>query len=292
MKNLFSIVTIILLSIFISCSNNEKSVIESSNLNAMDSIKLIIEDSILKEKVSISNLVKEKPNLNNKTTIYSVNILEALELKNNLIGVDYLPNELKPWDSIIDEDNGYFELFSEYEQVAEDVFFKGLYLVNKKHIISQAKVFQNLDGSAALGITISENNGQGFDQITSFYEITKSMDSIQRVMNKNLLPKLIARDLTSDTVDYIIEKYLPKFKEANKTIETINDVISDFFSITYLFHREGNKLIATLEFDSYSREYWLESQVDINDQDWSTIFSNLIDIELEYDPLNKKFIRK
>ena len=58
MKNLFSIVTIIFLSIFISCSNNEKSVIESSNLNALDSIKAIIEDSILFEKRRIEDSIK------------------------------------------------------------------------------------------------------------------------------------------------------------------------------------------------------------------------------------------
>ena len=118
------------------------------------------------------------------------------------------------------------------------------------------------------------------------------MDSIQNVINENMIPNLIARDLTSDTVDYIIKKYLPKFKEANKTVETINDVIGDFFNVTYLFPQKGNKLTATLEFAPYSREYWLESQVEIDNEDWSTIFLNLNDIELEYDPLNKKFIRK
>jgi len=58
MKKLFSIVTIILLSIFISCSNNEKSVIESSNLNALDSIKAIKEDSILNEKRRLEDSIK------------------------------------------------------------------------------------------------------------------------------------------------------------------------------------------------------------------------------------------
>ena len=58
MKNLFYIVTIILLFIFISCSNNEKSVIESSNLNSMVSIKAIIEDSILNEKRRIEDSIK------------------------------------------------------------------------------------------------------------------------------------------------------------------------------------------------------------------------------------------
>ncbi|MBG16521.1 MAG: hypothetical protein CL853_09240, partial [Crocinitomicaceae bacterium] len=58
MKNLFSIVTIIFLSIFFSCSNNEKSVIESSNLNALDSIKAIKEDSILFEKRRIEDSIK------------------------------------------------------------------------------------------------------------------------------------------------------------------------------------------------------------------------------------------
>ena len=292
MKRIFILIQI---SILFSCQNNEqlneKSVIESFNLIPVDSTNANFEDSILKENDSTNNL-EEDPNLNNKTSIYPVNILEALELKHNLIGVDYLPDELKPWDSIIDVDNGYFELFSEYEQVAEDAFFKGLYLVNKKHIISQVKVFQNLDGSATLGITIAEYDGQDFDHKTSFYNISKSMDSIQNVINENMIPKLIARDLISDTVDYIIEKYLPKFKEANKTVETINDVIGDFFNVTYLFPQKGSKLTATLEFAPYSREYWLESQVEIDNEDWSTIFLNLNDIELEYDPLNKKFIRK
>ena len=58
MKNLFSIVTIIFLSLFVSCSNNEKSVIESSNLNALDSIKAIKEDSILFEKRRIEDSIK------------------------------------------------------------------------------------------------------------------------------------------------------------------------------------------------------------------------------------------
>ena len=58
MKKLFSIVTIIFLSIFISCSNNEKSVIESSNLNALDSIKAIKEDSILNEKRRLEDSIK------------------------------------------------------------------------------------------------------------------------------------------------------------------------------------------------------------------------------------------
>ena len=130
MKRIFILIQI---SILFSCQNNEqlneKSVIESFNLIPVDSTNANPEDSILKENDSTNNL-EEDPNLNNKTSIYPVNILEALELKHNLIGVDYLPDELKPWDSIIDVDNGYFELFSEYEQVAEDAFFKGLYSVN------------------------------------------------------------------------------------------------------------------------------------------------------------------
>ena len=71
MKNLFSIVIIIFLSLFVSCSNNEKSVIESSNLNSMDSIKAIIEDSILNEKpIKITKIHPTQPkNIKTSATI-------------------------------------------------------------------------------------------------------------------------------------------------------------------------------------------------------------------------------
>lgn len=283
MKKLFILLQILML---VSCLNNKQPSENFINKNS------IINNEFETEKDSSFNLEETTPNLNDQLPIYSVNIIEALKLKSKLKGFDEPANELKSWDSLIDVNNGYYELFREDSVIAEDAFFKGLYLVNKKSIISQAKVFQNLDGSATLGITIAEDNGQDYDHKTSFYKISKSMDSIQNVMNENMLPNLIARDLTSDTVDYIIEKYLPKFKEANTTVETINDVISDFFEVTFLFPQKGNKLIATLEFESYSREYWLESQVEIDNEDWSTIFSNLNDIELEYDALNQKFTQK
>tara|TARA_Y100001954_G_C15777681_1_gene587975 strand:+ start:69 stop:1844 length:1776 start_codon:yes stop_codon:yes gene_type:complete len=58
MKNLLSIVTIILLSIFISCSNNEKTDAISKNILIHDSIIKAAEDSILFEKRRIEDSIK------------------------------------------------------------------------------------------------------------------------------------------------------------------------------------------------------------------------------------------
>lgn len=58
MKNLFSIVTIIFLSIFISCSNNEKSDPISKNILVQDSIIKVVEDSILNQKRRLEDSIK------------------------------------------------------------------------------------------------------------------------------------------------------------------------------------------------------------------------------------------
>ncbi len=280
MKRIFILIQI---SILFSCQNNEqlneKSVIESINLKAIDSTNANFEDSILKEKDSTSNLEEEEPNLNNKTPIYPVNVLEALEMKDNAFGVDYLPGELKPWDSIVDVKYGYYELFKKPEENFE------------KYIVKQAKVFKNTDSSTTLFLNCCECDMQTCFHKISFYEISK--DSIHPILKEKMLPKLKIKDFIKDTnsVINIIEKYYAQFHEI-LYYNSVDEIIGDLFQKTYFLSEKGESLIATPEYNDYPRMELGTYGVQLKDEEWSTIFSNLNDIELEYDPLNKKFIRK
>ena len=116
---------------------------------------------------------------------FSQNILEALALKNDLIG-EYVEGEARSTDTIIDLRNAYYEEFSSYGE-------------GDTTIIRQAAIFHNHDGSRTLGISISSWDFQCYIYETNFYEIPKLKDSINTIANDDILPNLSIREFIIDS---------------------------------------------------------------------------------------------
>lgn len=221
-------------------------------------------------------LILSLPFILMSTLGFSQNILEALELKRNLIG-EYVEGELMSTDTIIDLKNGYYEAFS--SDGGED-----------KTITRQAAIFRNYDGSRTLGISITEYDFVCFHSQTSFYEISKSKDSITTVVSTKILPELTIGEFLKDTtVLSILYKYLPEIQEnyldANATI---GQILSEVYHIKYLLPQRGTSLIATLGVCDYIPT----NVVGISPDDWSIIENKFGAIELEYDKRQKKFNKR
>ena len=200
---------------------------------------------------------------------FSQNILEALQLKNDLIG-EYVEGELMSNDTIIDLRNGYYEEFLSFKE-------------GDKTIVRQAAIFHNHDGSRTLGISITEYDFVCFYNETNFYEISKSKDSIHTILNDDILPDLNIREFVIDTIVSVLNKYLPELQgnylDSN---DTIDKLLSEVYQITYILPQRGTSLIATLGVCDYI-------PVSISPDDWSIIENDFVSIELEYDKTRKKF---
>ena len=204
----------------------------------------------------------------------SQNILEALQLKNDLIG-EYVPGELIATDTIIDLRNGYYEEFSSSGR-------------DDKTIVRQAAIFHNHDGSRTLGISITEYDFVCFFGKTDFYEISKPEDSLHTILNDEILPDLSIREFVTDTIVFVLNKYLPELQgnylDANATIDKL---LSEVYHITYILPQRGTGLIATLGVCDYIPT----NEVSIPPDDWSIVENDFVSIELEYDKTQKKFKR-
>lgn len=205
----------------------------------------------------------------------SQNILEALQLKSDLIG-EYVEGELMSTDTIIDLKNGYYEEF-----LADGG--------DNKTITRQAAIFRNHDGSTTLGITITEYDFVCLYSKTSFYRISKSRDSINTVEPADILPELTIREFLVDTtILSVLHQYLPEIQEsyldANATIEK---VLSEVYHIVYLLPQRGTSLLATLRVCDYIPT----NAVNINQEQWTIIENNFGAIELEFDKVRKAFKR-
>lgn len=203
------------------------------------------------------------------------NILEALQLKNDLLG-EYGEGEHMSTDTLIDLSNGYYE---------ESSASGGDY----KTITRQAAIFRNDDGTKTLGITIVEYDFVCFHSKTDFYEIAKTKDSITTISTAAILPELTIREFLTDTlVLTILHKYLPqirkKYLEANATID---EVLSEIYHIIYLLPQRGTNMKATLKVCDYIPT----NVVSITADDWLIIENNFGVMELEYDNKRKKFKR-
>jgi hypothetical protein len=207
---------------------------------------------------------------------FSQSILEALQLKEDSIG-EYIEGEAVSTDTIIDIRNGYYEEFASYED-------------GNKTVTRQASIFHNHDGSKILGISITEWDFQCFNYETNFYKISKSKDSIGTISNKDILPLLNIKELVADSnVFYIFNKYLPEIQENYlDSNATIDEVLSEVYSIIYILPRRGTDLIATLRVCDYIPT----NEVNISRDDWSIIEKSILFIELEYDKIQKKFKKK
>lgn len=201
---------------------------------------------------------------------FSQNILEALQLKNDLIG-EYVEGELMSTDTIIDLRNGYYE-------------------EGNKTIIRQAAIFHNHDSSRTLGVSITEYDFVCFYNETNFYEISKSKDSINTILNDDILPELNIREFVADTnIFFVLNKYLPEIKENYLgSNATIDKVLSEVYHITYRMPQRGTSLIATLRVCDYIPT----NVVSITPDDWSIIENDFGSIELEYDKTRKKFKKR
>lgn len=201
---------------------------------------------------------------------FSQNILEALQLKNDLIG-EYVEGELRSTDTIIDLRNGYYEEGNET-------------------MIRQAAIFHNHDGSRTLGISITQYDFVCFYNETSFYEISKSKDSINPILSGDILPDLKIREFViAANVFPVLNKYLPEIQENYlDSTATIDKLLSEIYHIAYIMPRKGTNLIATLKVCDYIPT----NEVSITPDDWSIIENDFVSIELEYDKTRKKFKKR
>lgn len=206
----------------------------------------------------------------------SQNILEALALKNDLIG-EYVEGEARSTDTIIDLRNGYYEEFSSLG-------------ANDKTIIRQAALFRNHDGSTTLGISTASWDFQCYVFVTSFYEIPKRRDSIYTIANDEILPDLDIRALLSDsTVLAVLNQHVPAIQEQYLgSNATIDELLSEVYDIVYLLPQKGTTLIATLKVCDYIPT----NEVNIDPKDWAIIEAASASIELEYDKTRKVFKRR
>jgi len=206
---------------------------------------------------------------------YSQNILEALALKNDLIG-EYVEGEARSTDTIIDLKNGYYEEFSSLGE-------------NNKTTIRQAAIFKNHDGSTTLGVSIASWDFQCYVFETNFYEIPKRKDSIYTIANDEILPGLAIKAFISDSsVLTVLNQYLPAIQEKYLgSNATIDEVLSELYDIIYVQPQRGTTLIATLKVCDYIPT----NEVSIHPNDWAIIENVLISIELEYDKVRKIFRR-
>lgn len=204
---------------------------------------------------------------------FSQNILEALALKNDLIG-EYVEGESRSTDTIIDLRNGYYEEYSAYG-------------AGDKTIIRQAAIFHNHDGSRTLGISITSYDFVCYHYETNFYEISKMKDSINMLMHDDLLPDLSIREFIVDSnIFSVLNKYLPEIQKSYLgSNATIDEVLSEVYDIVYLLPQRGTSLITTLRVCDYIPT----NIVSINPDDWSIIENDFVSIELEYDKTRKKF---
>ncbi len=206
----------------------------------------------------------------------SQNILEALALKNDLIG-EYVEGEARSTDTIIDLRNGYYEEFSSLG-------------ANDKTIIRQAALFRNHDGSTTLGISTASWDFQCYVFETNFYEIPKRRDSIYTIANDEILPDLDIRALLSDsTVLAVLNQHVPAIQEQYLgSNATIDELLSEVYDIVYLLPQKGTTLIATLKVCDYIPT----NEVNIDPKDWAIIEAASASIELEYDKTRKVFKRR
>lgn len=209
------------------------------------------------------------------TVGFSQNILEALQLKNDLIG-GYAEGELMATDTIIDLRNGYYEEFRSHGD-------------GNKTIVRQAAIFHNHDGSRTLGISITEYDFVCFFDKTNFYEIPKSKDSIHTVLNDEILPDLTIREFVTDTIVSVLNKYLPELQgNYLGSNDTIDKLLSEVYHIAYILPQRGTSLIATLGVCDYIPR----NEVSITSDDWSIIENGFVSIELKYDKTRKKFKKR
>lgn len=210
------------------------------------------------------------------TRVVSQNILEALALKNDLIGV-YVAGEASSTDTIIDLRNGYYEEFSSLG-------------TDHKTIIRQATLFRNHDGSTTLGISTASWDFQCYVFETNFYEIPKGKDSIYTIENDEILPDLDIKAFLSDsTVLAVLNHYLPAIQEQYLgSNATIDEVLSEVYDIVYLLPQKGTTLIATLKVCDYIPT----NEVSIHPKDWAIIENVLVSVELEYDRTRKTYKRR
>ncbi len=208
------------------------------------------------------------------TVGFSQNIMEALQLKRNLIG-EYLIGELMATDTIVDLRNGYYE---EYHSFG----------VGDKTMLQQAAIFRNQDGSSTLGISITEYDFVCFFDKTNFYEIPKSSDTIHMLTTNDALPDLTVRDLVTDTIVSVLNTYLPKLQGGYlDATDTIDKLLSEVYHVAYILPRHGTNLTATL----MVCDYIPTNEISIRAEDWAIIENDFLSIELKYDRKRKRFTK-
>ncbi len=207
---------------------------------------------------------------------FSQNILEALALKDALIG-EYVEGEASSTDTIIDLNNGYYEEFSSSEG-------------GSKTVIRQAAIFRNHDGSTTLGVSIASWDFQCYVYESNFYDIAKSGDSIHIVANADILPELSIREfIAGSKVLPVLNKYLPTIqKDYLSPTATSDEVLSEIYHIVYRLPQTGTSLLATLKICDYIPT----NEVSIHPSDWAIIENVSRSIELEYDKTQKTFKRR
>ncbi|MFT5886583.1 MAG: hypothetical protein ACI9IP_003051 [Arcticibacterium sp.] len=207
---------------------------------------------------------------------FSQNILEAIQLQEASFGA-YMEGETRATDTLIDLKNGYYEEFLAYDD-------------GNKTITRQASIFHNNDGTKTLGITTTQWDFVCFHTETNFYDIAISKDSIHAILKDDILPALNIREFVTDSnVFHILSKYLPKYQETySDPNASVDDVLSQVYSIVYKLPQRGTDLIATLKVC----DYLPLNEIDVGHDNWTIIESSFLAIELEYDKRQKKFKKK
>lgn len=168
---------------------------------------------------------------------FSQNIIHALRLQEDFIG-KYTEGEHQSTDTIIDLRNGYYEEF--YADKND----------NYNLTLRQAAIFNNVEGTQLLGITVCIWDFVCFQSNTSFYEISKSRKSIKPINLSVILPQLTYQDflqdisLLSDLKEYMSKQSLADADSYDDFDEYLNE--SGVFDIKYSLPRKGTSVIASI----------------------------------------------
>lgn len=180
---------------------------------------------------------------------FSQNILEALRLQEDSIE-KYVEGEFYSTDTIVDLRNGYYEEFHSWSD-------------QSKLILRQAAIFNNDEGSKLLGISVCSYDFVCMLSKTSFYEVSKSQNSIKPISPKAILPQLTYQDFLKDISqlselkDYLRKQDLTDSGFYDDFDEYLNE--SGIFAIKYSMPRKGTSLIANIDVCDHflGREEWL-----------------------------------
>jgi hypothetical protein len=215
--------------------------------------------------------------LNGVISSAQVTIESALELHAAIYGAHNY-SDLTANTEFTDLKNGYYETRFEIDPTHPDLDI----------LLTQAKLYKNKDKSYLLCMTDFHSDEQCSRYITTFYELSKTGDSLVQLENENLLPQLIWDDFLAESDSKsILEKYLPQIKQEylgeNATIE---DALNEVYDFHFQIQRDQKYLLAKLT----TCDYIPRNLFEIPLVDWAIIVSDFRTIKLGYNTKLKRFV--